>query len=291
MKMKLSLPKANLVLISCVILFNILLLIVVSGMNRSQIKLIHNIIDSEQSQKVATSNILQSIVYLTIVFRNESQTVKKTGTGFFINDKGTLLTVKHLFDANENGLSNKDITDIIITWNNKTLKCESHGIIPNREFDNMVLEYDIAIVQAELEENEKTRFIRIGDSKECRIGDDIILAGFPLSGAAFKIPNKFGIKGAFLLRTHIGSSFSISDIDSGKQIHKENMLFLPIEGIKGLSGAPVYHIDTQSVVAIYKGGATRDNQRLGISKVESINIVREIFEQEGIEYIDAISKP
>ena len=85
---------------------------------------------------------------------------RSSGTGFFIDNKGTILTCSHVI---ENG---KNIT-IEIPGLNKIFKAELLGICP---------ELDIGLLKIDFKSKD---YFKFGDSKKIKLGMDIYVLGYP----------------------------------------------------------------------------------------------------------------
>lgn len=88
--------------------------------------------------------------------------LKGQGTGFFINDKGYILTCSHVVE------NSKNIYIEIPSINTKKYLCSIISIIPK---------FDLAIIK--INSKIKTSYVKLGDSNKLNVGDSVFAVGFP----------------------------------------------------------------------------------------------------------------
>lgn len=102
------------------------------------------------------------------------------GTGFIVNATGIFLTAGHVIYEHPDKKIPYSI--IMARYNKKYYPVE---VIPS----NMVIptfkgpiEYDVAICQMQLGDHQATKYLKLGNSMDCAIGDRVVVMGYPLPG-------------------------------------------------------------------------------------------------------------
>jgi S1-C subfamily serine protease len=170
---------------------------------------------------------------------------RSTGSGFFINDKGQILTNFHVVSGSE------QIT--VTTFDKKNYKAR----LLDRDPSN-----DLALIQIDNKANDKIAFLRLGDSDKVQIGQKVLAIG-----------NPFGLEGT--LTTGIISSLNrtIGD-ENGREL--EGMIQTDASINPGNSGGPL--LDSQGSVIGINTAIYGSQGSIGIGFAMPINRARDLVD-------------
>ncbi|GAB4369650.1 MAG: trypsin-like peptidase domain-containing protein [Bryobacter sp.] len=170
---------------------------------------------------------------------------QSTGSGFFINERGQILTNFHVVSGSE------QIT--ITTADKKNFKARLLDKDPSN---------DLALIQIDAKPDMKIPFLRLGDSDKVQIGQKVLAIG-----------NPFGLEGT--LTTGIISSLSrtISD-ERGREL--EGMIQTDASINPGNSGGPL--LDSQGNVIGINTAIFGAQGSIGIGFAMPINRARELVD-------------
>lgn len=181
--------------------------------------------------------IRESII--AIGFKLNQNQITIIGSGFCIDDKGTIATASHLYTQLKPEQRN-EIVGMVMTKKDDNL--EYYSWLP-LQFKSKSDENDSAIFI--LKDHEKTLIkpIIIGDSDLVEVGDDLFFIGFPYAGQL--INQGLGI-------TLIANKSIMSNIkrDGVNPKHQRNWFIVDAISNPGNSGCPLIDIKSNKVVGI-----------------------------------------
>lgn len=198
-------------------------------------------------------NLKESICLLTASSPTTHGTVAKNGTGFFINDHGLLLTARHTCFRDDQQQFQHQKFEVFLEGA-PTVKHEAKPVMlakyPDTKAQGKNIYYDIAILQMDMKNQEKTHYVKLGDPLAGEMGDDVLVIGYPQRDIVFEpITGERDQPFDFLFETYIGGTHNVT-LDNCAQ---DRFFLLPIHAIPGLSGAPVYLVKSNSVVGMVSG--------------------------------------
>ena len=157
-----------------------------------------------------------------------------SGTGFFTNDKGYVVTAAHVLCSN----ANPDPAEMY------SVRLEEDGAMLDAEMIKFDLDLDLAVLKV-ITGDEPTPYVEIVANPMLRLGTGVSLIGFPQAGFGNAITS-FG---------HIGGLEGIADYDAcGRSVTLQGVFDVNINGTPGNSGGPLIVEDVilrrQTVVGI-----------------------------------------
>ncbi len=187
----------------------------------------------EDTQTVDVSILAKSCVYLEVT----TPQGKGSGSGFYIDSTGTIVTNYHVIDG---------ATDILVVDDDGTEHSEEVVV---KGYDEAL---DIAIIKIDFK---STHYVKLGDSNNAKVGDDVYAIGSPLG---LKNTISEGIIGAFR-DNFIQISASISPGSSGGALFNDAGEVIGITSAKvvlteaeGLGFAiPINELNTVDATKIY----------------------------------------
>jgi len=185
-----------------------------------------------------------------------------TGSGFFINNKGNLITCFHVAfggelrkirqDQDFISYTDSDEHSKLKTWFNSKIKKISaelnNGSKEELELDNFDEQHDIVLLKLT---NKKLfnniEYCEIDFKTQLNQGDSILFGGFPMCYSYTNLNTPFAIN------TGIVSSFPEIEIGGGKYKHVQ----INSINLGGNSGAPLFLKNTNKVVGIINGNMSQ----------------------------------
>jgi len=204
-------------------------------------------------QDIQVTNAIEDTLQATItVFCYNNGVKSDSGSGFFISPN-IVLTCAHV-------LGGKETT---ISYNGKQYPCSVWA-----KDDNL----DVAAITVNDKTFRNDRYLKLGDSGNTAVGDEIIVVGTPLG-----FDNIVG-KG-------IVSSKEKSYVENGVQNYFH---FISADIVAGNSGGPVVRFDSGAALGI--AAATLDDPTFnsgGLNAMIPINRIKGFLKKNGINYEDA----
>jgi len=195
------------------------------------------------------------ILRMIVEFKNGNIS---TGTGFFINIKGNLLTCFHVISGGDLKILRQNDDFISITgadehtrlqeWVNSKIKSINVELFDGSKIELELSEfneqYDIALLKIkEVKFLEKIEFCELNFNQNLKYNDAVFFAGFPLNHSYT------GLNTPFAINTGIVSFFPETEVAGGKYRHAQ----LNSINLGGNSGAPLFFKNSNKVIGIVNG--------------------------------------
>ncbi len=204
-----------------------------------------------------TSKIIEqnknSIILLDIVIpqTNGQSRVSIRGTGFIVSKDGKFITCAHLYDnipENEREYLGAKVP----------MEIDEKGLTPYKRFGVELIdvdkENDVALMKIISEENNFKPIQEIGDSETVQEGDEALFVGYPLALELLQMG--FGI-------TMSANKCIISSVKRRGVDGSLHFFMVDIHINNGLSGSPLFSVDTGEVIGIASGKISSKIQSQG----------------------------
>ncbi len=217
----------------------------------------------------------------------ENRPLKAKGTGFFVSKDGVFITAAHVVIEEGTGqfypkvrcFYGKHMFPVDLIAKELVIKYEGE-----------LLEYD-AVVYKIRDINDKVQFpyLKVGNSLDADMGDEVYILGYAISGIFYKgqkMLNKIDAASRitpYLKKDYIGTAMPICLSKGSSKTAFENFYVVDSYCVGGLSGSPIYHLKTNSVIGVVsrspvKSASLVDGRTItylsGVLEVTPINYVK-----------------
>lgn len=194
---------------------------------------IHNINYDSVNKLIFNDDISKAIVYI--------ETNCSSGTGFFINEQGDIITCCHVIEDSE-------FINVMVNENGK--KVLYHGIV--KKYNQ---EYDYAVIKIE---KEKTFYLEIETNYELIKNNAIAIVGFPYGRKLCDELNDLSL------------SITRGFISSIQSINHKLMYFLDANAFHGNSGGPVFDVVSGKVIGLLVGAINPSDKMVYMHTLEKL---------------------
>lgn len=199
-------------------------------------------------------NVIEEVLEATITINTENGENGEIGSGFFIGTN-ICLTCAHVVLPGDQIQGSK----ISVKFQNKSFLASIWA------YDQVL---DIAVLVVNDPQFRYDNFLKLGNSSEAKIGDDIILVGTPLG-----FENVVG-KGIISLQPE---NYAIEQ-------NNRNLMFVSTNMFPGNSGGPVVKTNNKAVVGIASAIIGQEGQGGGLSACIPIDSIKDFLKQYGIKF-------
>ncbi len=176
---------------------------------------------------------MQELPEIGEFIRTSDNAVLSKGTGFCVDQSGSIITASHVIPNNSAGIDVCFATAPEISYS---------ALLASRDEDG-----DVCIIKIDKDKN-KFPFLKLGNFNDCREGDDVGFIGFPLR-FDFPITHKGIISG----KTRISYEEGLNSVP----VLTVNAFINP-----GNSGGPVFHGDTGEILAVVNAKPNLPNKNM-----------------------------
>lgn len=241
-----------------IVILLLLLLVIMGFSNQNEIATLADLTDTntiKQKEGIPIeNNILDSLVAIIIVSKQDGNTRNGVFTGVLITKNGHILTANHSFREERVGTIEK----IWVKYGTKNYEAK----IVRRDFDVNGSSFDLAVLKME-KIPENLSYIKLQDADKTAL---FKVVGFP--NAEKNIFNYFDPEVDVKELAVLNEVTTIEEIkpDPLNPPEDHGYIFLP-EVVPGFSGGPVFSSDNQNIIAIISAQTVTNK-----SKAHSINL-------------------
>jgi hypothetical protein len=265
------------------ILFLLSIFVVFSSCNRSD----PQVPRKESESKITDSDveIINSIkeCVVQIWVGQEDLSLEAKGTGFFVSKDGVFITAAHVVIEESTG---QFYPEVRCFYGKRMFPVDLIAKELVIEYEGEPLEYD-AVVYKVRDTNDEVQFpfLKVGNSLDANMGDEVYILGYAISGIFYKwqkMLNKIDPASRirpYLKKDHIGAVMPLMINKTGF----ENLYVVDSYSVGGLSGSPIYHLKTNSVIGLVSrspvasatlGDGSTITYPSGVLEVTPINYVK-----------------